>query len=106
MGWCYAGTGLRLYFENKIGSKIRIPTLFIHDSDDTCDNAEEFTDLHNTWNMFGTTGGVNIVSESPRPFIIYNTIGIPVARVTVEGRKFVPLPRGIYLSHGKKLIVN
>ncbi len=105
-GWGYAGNVLRLDFANNIGSNIRIQSLYINDSDDTCDNAEEFTDLHNTWNMFGTTGGVNIVSESPRPFIIYNTIGIPVARVTVEGRKFVPLPRGIYLSHGKKLIVN
>ena len=38
-GWGYAGNVLRLDFANNIGSNIRIQSLYINDSDDTCDNA-------------------------------------------------------------------
>ena len=50
-------------------------------------------------------GRANIVSDAERTLAIYNMMGIMVAKVTVEGRQFVPLQRGIYIAQGKKIIV-
>ena len=50
-------------------------------------------------------GGANIVSDAERTIAFYNMMGIMVAKVTVEGRQFVPLQRGIYIAQNKKIIV-
>ena len=45
-----------------------------------------------------TFGRAIIVSDAERTIAFYNMMGIMVAKVTVEGRQFVPLQRGIYIA--------
>ena len=50
-------------------------------------------------------GGLQLKSEKPHAFTIYNLSGYRVAHVNVCGEEFVRLPAGIYIVDGKKMLV-
>ena len=50
-------------------------------------------------------GGVTIASEAKQTFRIYDLSGKCVFNELVQGVHFIPMPAGVYIANGKKIIV-
>lgn len=102
LGWGYAGDALRLDFGDVIGADIQIQTLVINYDEKTTDSPEIPED---NFTICGTVGGVIINSTEKQLFAIYNTLGVNIRKMEIEGEAFVSLLPGLYIVNGKKVVV-
>ena len=102
LGWGYAGDALRLDFGDVIGADFQIQTLVINYDEKTTDSPEIPED---NFTICGTVGGVIINSTEKQLFAIYNTLGVNIRKMEIEGEAFVSLLPGLYIVNGKKVVV-
>jgi beta-glucanase (GH16 family) len=51
-------------------------------------------------------GGVAVLTANPQPVMIYNASGLKVFSGDVDGQRNIPLPSGVYIVAGHKVVVS
>lgn len=104
-GWGYAGDILRIDPGNNIGTNLQIKSLYISHSNSTTDAHTIEIPENEQIRLYSTQGGLCIDTNTPQTVNIYNLMGIRVATTYINGTTFIPLPTGIYIANGKKIII-